>query len=721
MTSMKTPIILADNMLLRELDGEKRTLRVVRNDGPAGYVWLFDIWKKRWPYPVDHATAIGFLTGDEPSSRIEYEDPWPPSIHGFGTRTATDKAEERRWRIVQLLVDDDGGRTVLFATSRSKLLKSISSEHAKPRSSLENLLMRYWQRGMTRDALRPDYEKCGGRGKRRTPRLGIKIGRPRSISPGVGASADEEMRKRLTIAAGYYLSSKNVTQKVALDDIIRRCYRVRSEEPGEKYKLLEGRPTDRQFRYFLDQNYSRSNRFRSRHGQKKFDLTARGLGGSGDQNTHGPGDIFQIDATIADIYLVSKLDRNRIVGRPTVYFVIDVWSRLITGLYVGFEGPSWVGAMMTLVNMVTPKVEFCAQYGIDIAEEEWPSHHAPRAIMADKGELASCGLGERIVDVLRIDIKNASTGRADLKAIVERRFNTIQAKFRPFVPGYVEKDQGERGVRDCRLDAKLTLREFTEIIIHSVLEHNSESITNIKSPAAMTTAGMQASPVERWQWGIGNRSGRLRTLAVEKVALNVMPRETARVTEKGIKFKGGYYTCETERNENWLFRARTKNTWTEEVCFDPRSLQKMYLLKTTLPGGFEACELMRPSQDLSDVSLFEYEEVSHAGKVVKAEGEERRQERRIRASEKIEQIVKQADKKAEAARDPGVSKKKRVADIRDNKLAEKALERPSETFDLSPEHNPPSLVPDAMDDQDDYEMEFLTNLQSTAKGNESEA
>jgi hypothetical protein len=164
-----------------------------------------------------------------------------------------------------------------------------------------------------------------------------------------------------------------------------------------------------------------------------------------------------------------------------------------------------------------------------------------------------------------------------------------------------------------------------------------------------------------------------------------------------------------------------KDTWTEEVCFDPRSLEKMYLLKTTLPGGFEACDLMRPSQDLSDVSLFEYEEVSHAGKVVKAKGEERRQERRIRTSEKIEQIVKQADKKADAVRDPGVSKKKMVADIRDNKLAEQALERPSETFDLSPGHNPPPLVPEAIDDQHDYEMDFLTNLPSMAKGNENEA
>ena len=85
-----------------------------------------------------------------------------------------------------------------------------------------------------------------------------------------------------------------------------------------------------------------------------------------------------------------------------IYFVIDVWSRLIVGVYIGFEGPSWIGAMMALINMVTPKVEFCRQFGIEISHDQWPSHHAPRTILADRGELMSVRLGKRIVDTLRI-------------------------------------------------------------------------------------------------------------------------------------------------------------------------------------------------------------------------------------------------------------------------------------------------------------------------------
>ena len=79
----------------------------------------------------------------------------------------------------------------------------------------------------------------------------------------------------------------------------------------------------------------------------------------------GPGDRFQIDATSADIYLVSRFNRHRIVGRPTIYVVVDVFSGMIVGLYVGFEYPSWLGAMMALVNAATDKVDWCRQYGVE--------------------------------------------------------------------------------------------------------------------------------------------------------------------------------------------------------------------------------------------------------------------------------------------------------------------------------------------------------------------
>lgn len=97
----------------------------------------------------------------------------------------------------------------------------------------------------------------------------------------------------------------------------------------------------------------------------------RGLLSTSAAETWGPGARYQIDATLADVYLVSRLKRDRI-GRPVLYIVIDVFSRMIVGIYVGLEGPSWVGAMMALANTAADKVAYCRQFGREIELEDWP-------------------------------------------------------------------------------------------------------------------------------------------------------------------------------------------------------------------------------------------------------------------------------------------------------------------------------------------------------------
>ncbi|MDV2887992.1 transposase, partial [Alkalihalophilus pseudofirmus] len=86
-----------------------------------------------------------------------------------------------------------------------------------------------------------------------------------------------------------------------------------------------------------------------------------------------------------------------------IYAILDVYSRIITGLYVGLEGPSWVGAMMALDNMVADKVEFCKQYGIDITSEQWPTHHLPEIIIADRGEFEGYSV-DNLINNLNIKI-----------------------------------------------------------------------------------------------------------------------------------------------------------------------------------------------------------------------------------------------------------------------------------------------------------------------------
>ena len=135
----------------------------------------------------------------------------------------------------------------------------------------------------------------------------------------------------------------------------------------------------------------------------------------------GPGSVYQIDATLADIYLVSSLDRTRIIGRPVIYVCIDVFSRIITGICVTLEGPSWLGGMLALDNVMADKIKFCLEYGISLQDDEWPCHHLPEAILADRGEFEGYK-ANNLVNALGIRIHNTPPYRADWKGIVERHF-----------------------------------------------------------------------------------------------------------------------------------------------------------------------------------------------------------------------------------------------------------------------------------------------------------
>ena len=164
------------------------------------------------------------------------------------------------------------------------------------------------------------------------------------------------------------------------------------DEKNVKTSILvppEKRPTFNQFRYWYEaENSDLEKNVTSRKGAKKYALENRAILGTSTQETIGPGSRYQIDATIADVYLVSKYQRNWIIGRPIVYVIIDVFSRMIVGVYVGLEGPSWLGAMMALANAASNKVPFCQKFGINIDEEQWACHHLPDCILGDRGELA---------------------------------------------------------------------------------------------------------------------------------------------------------------------------------------------------------------------------------------------------------------------------------------------------------------------------------------------
>lgn len=81
---------------------------------------------------------------------------------------------------------------------------------------------------------------------------------------------------------------------------------------------------------------------------------------------------FQMDATQADIYLVSSVDKSAVIGRPNIYMAVDTTTQLIAGIYVGLDAGEQA-VINCLANAATDKVEFCQKYGIDIKPDEWPN------------------------------------------------------------------------------------------------------------------------------------------------------------------------------------------------------------------------------------------------------------------------------------------------------------------------------------------------------------
>src|SRR5690606_1372409 len=111
-------------------------------------------------------------------------------------------------------------------------------------------------------------------------------------------------------------------------------------------------------------------------------------------------------------------------------------------------------------------------------------------------------------------------------------------------------------------DAKLTLREFTEIMIHNVLYHNNDHrMLWYDRNEFMVADDVSPIPRDLWHWGIAHRNGRLKRHPENIIKLNLLIQGEATVTASGIQFKGMHYGCDLAMKEQWFVKARAGKTW----------------------------------------------------------------------------------------------------------------------------------------------------------------
>lgn len=600
---------------------------------------------------------------------------------------------ERRDKLHSLLaplIDHDGDEYLLDSRRRGAKINEVArAQHdvTLVKKNIYKQFRRYLQAGCNPNAFLPHFNNCGGRGKRRiAERQNLpKLGRPSALGKvaghaiGIRITAEIERKFERGVKRFY---KDNASLPDAFDLTIREFfYKELKIVDGKRETILppaEECPTLKQFRYWYERVYRERDPIAEnirRSGQRAHNLESRETIGDPKELAFGPGSLYQIDATISDVHIVSSFDPLRIIGRPVTYGCMDAFSHAAAGICTILEGPSWIGAMLALDIVATDKVAFCAEYGIPINISDWPIQGFPQAICADRGEFEGFN-ATNLVTGLRTRVDTTAPYMADWKGLVERQFGLHNERCVNFLPGRVRKVS--RGDPDYRLDAMLTLYDFRQLLITYILDYNLNFyLEKYRKDEFMIADHVERYPLDLWNWGVQNRGKCFNATTRDQVRLNLLPRRRVSVTGSGIHFEGQlYYTCERALRENWFGRANLRGNWKMEVAFDPRTTDRVYLI-TDSGTKIEPCHLTAASRHLKGRDLHEVADYFETERQAKEAAESRRQQSRASLHDKQDAIIARAAERKESALLAAgkISKSVQVSGIKENRAEERERER----------------------------------------------
>lgn len=588
---------------------------------------------------------------------------------------------DANWERIKDLVADSGDGRIFHPGSMGSLIQAHAKRLGVQRKCLYRLLYRYWMLGSVRNTLLPQYTNSGAKGTTRQYACGKHPGRPpRTLNPATQIRAkalSEEDKAIIKIGFALYKDSAVKTITDAYTRTLRHYYCEAIATPGfpenqPTLKPLEELPTPRQFEYWGKKAFDEITVLRGRKGERKWAKDHRHLIGRAGQDLMGPCHRFEIDATIADIYLVSRYNRLWIIGRPVVYVVVDVFSRMIVGLYVGLEGPSWNGARQALLNAFSEKTSFCAEHEIQIQHADWPCAHLPQELCADRAEMLGLA-AEGIVSGLGIDLVIAPPYRPDWKAVIESRFRLLnQLTQIHWTPGGVAERIRERGERDYRLDATLDLKQFTKIIISSVLHYNLHTKQPDLLNQDMIANGVDATPLAIWNWGIDHGFGTANNQVAELVRLHLMAKSSGTVQAGGIFFAGMFYVAEDGSDESRYSRARAKGREVIDVWHDSTDPQFIWI--RAVDKSLKRCTLRASEVRYRDRRLEEILDMLQMVKFISPDQRHATLTGKVRLDEYIQATINGAVAEKKDAGKPD-SKAAQLANIRQNRAIERLTER----------------------------------------------
>ncbi|QSO48419.1 Mu transposase C-terminal domain-containing protein [Alicyclobacillus mengziensis] len=667
------------NVVVNQLfaDEKGKLLRIVFVNKVTSMVYVIEVDKNQFPHPMsfqEFETLVetqGLQMVDEDNTvRMDSDD------------DLTDVQRMKRdiaWEAVQYFFQMVEGEEYAFARRyRQEAIKLAREKFNISYNTAKMYLTRYWSGGGVKNSVLPRLSNCGAPGRERRVSE-KKRGRPRLRDGNQGVNVDDKMKKAIRAGLNkHYYSQRQNSLRVAYELTLRDYFSTQQvRDDGSTYPVLvQSIPSYAQFLYWARKWNDPKREIMTRHGMRFFQQKHRTIISNSKQDADlGCGELLQIDSTIFDIFLVSSLNRDVVVGRPRLLLAVDVFSSLILGVAVTFESlNAYSGAMLCLASAMSSKVDDCTRYGIEITDDDFP-YCIPNRVLADRGELVNSHI-ENAIEQLGITVQQTPPYRADAKGTVEHLFHMMNLQIKPIADGVVVKGNRpkERGEIDYRLKANLTLEEFTTLVLKVIIFHNKHHVLeDYPLDASMIDEGIEKIPIRIWKHGLKHKKGQLRRLSTDTVRMALFPSGEATVGSRGISFKGLLYASQDTLRQGWFQRARTKGSWKIKVSYNPMDLTHIYVRDEGL--GVHKLTLLDHLRQYSFKSEQEVEQIQALEHERTSQSKERELQEKIKLFAEIDSIVQDARTKTEAERGTTISKTKRLANIKENQKREKELER----------------------------------------------
>lgn len=400
----------------------------------------------------------------------------------------------------------------------------------------------------------------------------------------------DEKNMRWALNKFYYTKHKNPLT-VAYTMMLKEKY---CDSEGN---LLENHPTMTQFRYFYKKHRSLQTAYISRDGLKDYQRNNRPLLGDGVQEYANAVGTGMIDATICDIYLVD--DAGNLIGRPILTACVDAYSSLCMGYSLSWEGGVYSLRNVAL-NMVTDKVEHCRKHGIVIEQNQWDCHFLPGRLVCDMGSEYKSGNFEQITE-LGVNLVLLPSFRPELKGVIEKLFSLIQDSFKPYLKGkgIIEPDFQERGARDYRKDACLTMEQFEQIVIRCILYYNNSRVLE-KFPYTEDMLNQRIEPYasDVWKYGREQMGANLIEVDAKRLIYTLLPRTTGKFSRTGLKANKMRY-----RNDD--FTESYLQGGAVVVAYNPDDVSQVWLMDKGDYITFDLIESRYKSKSLDAVDVMQ--------------------------------------------------------------------------------------------------------------------